>query len=98
PHDAALAAEAGVDILFAPQVKEIYPPAFCSSVAVEGFGERVEGGSRGGHFKGVATVVLKLFHIVTPDVAVFGQKDAQQTAVIKRLSQDLNLDVEVVVA
>ena len=98
PHDAALAAEAGVDILFAPSTKEIYPPSFCSSVNVEGIGDRFEGASRPGHFKGVATVVLKLFHIVTPDVAVFGQKDAQQVAVIKRLAQDFHLDVEVLLA
>ena len=98
PHDAALAAEAGVDILFTPDMKEIYPPAFCSSVTVEGISKRFEGAARPGHFTGMSTIVLKLFHIVSPDVAVFGQKDAQQTAIIKRMAQDFHLDVEVVVA
>ena len=98
PRDAGLAAEAGVDILFTPSAKEIYPSGFSSYVVVEGIGERLEGAARPGHFRGVATVVLKLFQIVQPDIAVFGQKDAQQTAVIKRLVHDLNLDVEIVVA
>ena len=98
PRDAGLAAEAGVDILFTPSANEIYPNGFSSYVVVEGIGERLEGAARPGHFRGVATVVLKLFQIVQPDIAVFGQKDAQQTAVIKRLVHDFNLDVEIVVA
>lgn len=98
PHDAALAAEAGVDILFTPDEPKIYHPGFSSYVTVEGISDRLEGAARPGHFRGVATVVLKLFHIVAPDVAVFGQKDAQQTAVVKKLVHDLNLDVEIVVA
>lgn len=98
PHDAALAAEAGVDILFTPDEREIYPPGCCSYVSVEGLSDRLEGVARPGHFRGVATVVLKLFHIVAPDIAVFGQKDAQQTAIVKKLAHDFNLDVEIVVA
>jgi len=97
-RDAGMAAEAGVDILFTPEVAEIYPAGFGTYVTVEGLSERYEGAVRPGHFRGVATVVLKLLHIVQPDVAVFGQKDAQQTAVIKRLVSDLDMDVEVMVA
>jgi pantoate--beta-alanine ligase len=97
-HDAGLAAEAGVDILFTPSVGEIYPERFSTYTTVEGISERYEGVSRPGHFRGVATVVLKLLHIAQPDVAVFGQKDAQQNAVIKRLVADLDMDVEVMVA
>jgi len=97
-HDAGLAAEAGVDILFTPSVSEIYPENFSTYTTVEGISERYEGVSRPGHFRGVATVVLKLLHIAQPDVAVFGQKDAQQNAVIKRLVADLDMDVEVMVA
>ena len=97
-RDAGLAAEAGVDILFAPGADAIYPHGFSSYVTVEGISERYEGVVRPGHFRGVATVVLKLFQIVNPDVAVFGQKDAQQVAVIRRLAEDFNLDVEIVVA
>ena len=97
-HDAGLAAEAGVDILFTPSVSEIYPENFSTYTTVEGISERYEGVSRPGHFRGVATVVLKLLHIAQPDVAVFGQKDAQQNAVIKLLVADLDMDVEVMVA
>lgn len=97
-HDAGLAAEAGVDILFTPSVKEVYPEGFATYATVEGISERYEGAVRPGHFRGVATVVLKLLHMVAPDVAVFGQKDAQQVAVIKRLVSDLDMDVGVVVA
>ena len=97
-RDAALAAEAGVDILFTPSVREIYPEGFSTSVNVDRISERFEGAARPGHFRGVATVVLKLFQIVGPDVAVFGQKDAQQTVVVKTMVRDLDLGVEVVVA
>ena len=97
-RDAGLAAEAGVDILFTPSAKEIYPNGFASYVTVEGIGDRFEGAARPGHFRGVATVVLKLFQIVQPELAVFGQKDAQQLAVIRRIVHDLNLDVEVLAA
>ncbi len=95
-RDAALAAELGVDHLFAPAATEIYPPGFATTVAVGGVTETLEGAHRGrGHFDGVATVVSKLFNIVGPDVAYFGQKDAQQAAVIKRLVRDLNLPVRI---
>jgi pantoate--beta-alanine ligase len=97
-RDAGLAAEAGVDILFTPSAKEIYPNGYASYVTVEGIGDRFEGAARPGHFRGVATVVLKLFQIVQPELAVFGQKDAQQLAVIRRIVHDLNLDVEVLAA
>jgi pantoate--beta-alanine ligase len=97
-RDAGLAAEAGVDILFTPSAREIYPNGYASYVTVEGIGDRFEGASRPGHFRGVATVVLKLFQIVQPELAVFGQKDAQQLAVIRRIVHDLNLDVEVLAA
>ncbi len=88
----------GVDLLFAPEVPEIYPGGQLRSfVDVGEIGERLDGRSRPGHFRGVATVVLKLFGIVTPDVAYFGQKDAAQVAVIRVMVEDLNLPVRVVV-
>ncbi len=94
--DAALAAEAGVDYLFAPAVEEMYPPGFATTVSVAGITETLEGVHRGrGHFDGVATVVTKLFNIVGPDVAYFGQKDAQQALVIKRFVRDLDIPVRV---
>jgi pantoate--beta-alanine ligase len=95
-RDALLAAEERVDFLFAPSVEEIYPAGFATTVTVDGVSDVLEGASRGrGHFDGVATVVTKLFNIVTPDVAYFGQKDAQQALVIKRLARDLNLPVQI---
>ena len=97
-RDASLAAEAGVDILFVPGEADLYPPGFSTWVEVAGVSDRFEGASRPGHFRGVATVVLKLFQIVGPDLAIFGQKDAQQTAIVKRLVRDLDLDVEIIVA
>jgi pantoate--beta-alanine ligase len=96
--DAALARGAGVDLLFAPPAEEMYPPAFATSVIVHGVSETLEGAARGaGHFEGVATVVTKLLNIVAPDVAYFGQKDAQQAVVIKRLVADLDMPVRIVV-
>ena len=95
--DAALLAREGVDILFAPAVEEIYPLDFQTSVNVERLSESLCGRFRPGHFRGVATVVLKLFIIVAPDVAFFGRKDAQQSVVIQRLVRDLNLPIEIVV-
>jgi len=90
--DAALAQAAGADVLFAPAVDEIYPAGFATSVEVFGVTERLEGASRGReHFRGVATVVTKLLCMAMPDVAFFGQKDAQQVVVIRRLVADLNL-------
>jgi pantoate--beta-alanine ligase len=87
----------GVDYVFAPPVEEIYPSGFSTQVTVEGLGDRLEGRSRPGHFRGVATVVLKLFEIAGPDFAFFGRKDAQQVAVLRRMVSDLNLDTEIVV-
>ena len=96
PHDeerdARLAEEAGVDVLFAPAPDELYPPGFQTWVEVEELGRRLEGEQRPGHFRGVATVCLKLFNIVRPRRAYFGQKDAQQAAVLRALLRDLNLD------
>jgi pantoate--beta-alanine ligase len=92
-RDARLAEEAGVDILFTPATDELYPPGFQTWVEVEELGSRLEGEHRPGHFRGVATVCLKLFNIVRPDRAYFGQKDAQQVAVIKRMVRDLDEEV-----
>jgi pantoate--beta-alanine ligase len=93
--DLAVAAEAGVDLLFAPGVEEIYPPGFQTWVEVEDAARGLEGDFRPGHFRGVATVCLKLFTIVAPDVAFFGRKDAQQVAVVKQLVRDLSLPLEI---
>jgi pantoate--beta-alanine ligase len=93
-RDARLAEEAGVDVLFAPPVEEMYPPGYATWVDVGGPAEGLEGEHRPGHFRGVATVCLKLFNIVRPSRAYFGQKDAQQVAVLRRMLADLNLDVE----
>src|SRR4051794_34792092 len=94
--DAAEAAELGVDVLFAPTVDEVYPDGFATSVRVEGLGDVLEGAERGpGHFAGVCTVVAKLFNVVAPDVAFFGQKDAQQVAVLRRMTADLDLPVRI---
>ena len=95
PRDAALAEQAGVDVLFAPAAQELYPPGFQTWVDVEELGGLLEGRFRPGHFRGVATVCLKLFNIVRPRRAYFGQKDAQQTAVVRRLVRDLNVPVEI---
>jgi pantoate--beta-alanine ligase len=95
-RDADLAAAAGVDLLFAPAASEVYPAGFATHVAVDGLTERLEGASRGrGHFTGVTTVVTKLLNMVGPDVVFFGQKDAQQAIVIKRLVRDLDLPVRI---
>ena len=95
-RDSALLKEEGVDLVFTPGVEEIYPPGFNTWVDVGGLGDRLEGEHRPGHFRGVATVVAKLFNIVGPDRAYFGQKDGQQSAVIRKMVRDLDLDVEVV--
>ena len=87
----------GVDCLFAPSVQEMYPESSTTYVEVEGLSQRLCGGSRPGHFRGVATVVAKLFHIVEADKAFFGQKDAAQVAVLRRMVRDLNFPVEIVV-
>ena len=94
-RDCELLRKEGVDLLFAPSVTEMYPTANLTYVNVEGLSERLDGESRPGHFRGVATVVFKLFHIVEPDIAVFGQKDAAQLAIIKQMVRDQNLPVEI---
>jgi pantoate--beta-alanine ligase len=88
---------AGVDVLFAPDAKEIYPPGFRTYVNVESLSEKLEGKSRPGHFRGVVTVVLKLFEIVQPHFAFFGRKDAQQVRILLQMAHDLNLNTELVV-
>jgi pantoate--beta-alanine ligase len=95
--DAALLAEYQADYVFAPDTDEIYPNGFSTYVYVENLTETLEGASRPGHFRGVATVVTILFNTIRPDFAFFGQKDAQQVAVIKRLTTDLGFDTEIVV-
>ncbi|CCO08677.1 pantoate--beta-alanine ligase [Desulforamulus hydrothermalis] len=95
-RDAGLAAEVGVDVIFAPEVAEMYPPDFNTFVEVAEVSEPLCGASRPGHFRGVATIVTKLFNIVRPHMAFFGRKDFQQVLVIKRLVEDLNLDVNIV--
>jgi len=86
----------GVDLLFAPSVEEMYPAGATTFVTVEGLSERLCGKSRPGHFRGVTTIVSKLFNIVEPDAAFFGQKDAAQIAIIRRMVRDLNIPVEIV--
>ena len=92
--DEWVAAEAGVDVLFAPSAAELYPPGFATWVEPAGAAEGLEGDHRPGHFRGVATVCVKLFSIVQPRVAYFGRKDAQQVAVVKQVVRDLNLELE----
>jgi pantoate--beta-alanine ligase len=96
-RDLELLREEGADIVFVPSDNEMYPPEFYTWVYVEKITERLEGASRPGHFRGVATVVAKLFNIVQPSRAYFGQKDAQQVVVIKRMVSDLNLGIDIVV-
>lgn len=96
PHDLALLEGAGVDLVFVPPVEELYSPGDTTRVTVSALSHMLEGARRPGHFDGVATVVAKLFHIVRPDRAYFGQKDAQQLAVIRRMTRDLLLPVTVV--
>lgn len=96
-RDKKLLEKEGVDYLFFPSNEEMYPAGYKTFVEVNELGKKLCGKSRPGHFKGVTTVVLKLFNIVQPDRAYFGQKDAQQAIIIKKMVQDLNLDVEIVV-
>lgn len=96
-RDAELCIDERVDVMFAPEASEMYPEASSTWVDVEGLSTRLEGASRPGHFRGVATVLLKLFEIVKPDVAAFGQKDAQQAILVQRMARDLMLDVEILV-
>jgi pantoate--beta-alanine ligase len=96
-RDRELLEKEAVDILFAPTPEEMYPAGAVTYVIVEGLSEKLCGNSRPGHFRGVTTVVAKLFHIVEPDFAFFGQKDAAQATIIRRMVRDLNLPVEIVV-
>jgi pantoate--beta-alanine ligase len=97
-RDTEAAAAAGADLLFAPSAGEVYPPGFATTVRVAGLTEHLEGEHRGvAHFEGVATVVCKLLNMAQPDVAYFGQKDAQQAAVIRRLVRDLDIPVRIAV-
>ena len=95
-HDAALCESVGVDLIFHPEAEEMYEKDFCSFVDMTGLTEGLCGKTRPIHFRGVCTVVNKIFNIVTPDHAYFGQKDGQQLAVIKRMVRDLNMDIEIV--
>ena len=95
-RDKALLEKEGVDVLFSPKAQEMYPPGFQTYVEVKELSSGLCGRYRAGHFVGVATVVLKLFNIVQPDIAVFGEKDYQQLKVIQRMVQDLNLDVKII--
>lgn len=95
-RDAKLCEDAGVDIIFHPEPEEMYADGFCSYVDMNGLTTELCGKTRPIHFRGVQTVVLKLFHIVTPDRAYFGQKDAQQLAIIRKMVQDLNFDIQIV--
>src|SRR4029077_19096162 len=94
PTDTEKLENAGVQCLFLPEAKEIYPQNYSTYVNVEGLGERLEGRLRPGHFRGVSTVVMKLLQIVQPQSAYFGRKDAQQAAIIWRMAKDLNFDTE----
>jgi pantoate--beta-alanine ligase len=95
--DLALLAPLGVDVVWAPSPGDVYPPGFQTWITVDDVGAPLEGASRPGHFRGVATVVAKLFHVFEPDRAYFGQKDAQQAAVIRRIVRDLSFPVDIVV-
>jgi pantoate--beta-alanine ligase len=97
-RDLAMLEAAGVDLVFTPDAAEMYPPGFDARVTIGGVSEGLEGAARPGHFAGVATVVIKLLNIVQPTRAYFGQKDAQQAAVIRKLARDLDLPVEIVIA
>lgn len=95
--DHSLCLKAGVDALFVPSVKEVYPPDFQTYIEVERLSQGLEGAARPGHFRGVATVVAKLFNACSPDIAFFGQKDYQQAVIIKQMVKDLNFPIKIVV-
>ncbi len=94
-HDEGMASESGIDVIFYPSLKDMYPEGYATYVTVEKLTSGLCGASRPGHFNGVATVVMKLFNIVKPAVAYFGQKDMQQALMIKKMAADLNMDIEV---
>jgi pantoate--beta-alanine ligase len=96
-EDCALLEREGVDLIFAPTVHEMYPPGASTFVVVEGLSERLDGASRPGHFRGVTTIVSKLFHVIGPHKAFFGQKDAAQVAVLRKMVRDLNFPLQLVV-
>jgi len=96
-RDLGVARDAGVDVVFAPSTTEMYPPGHQTWVEVTELGATLEGAHRPGHFRGVATICLKLFNVTRPDLAFYGQKDAQQVAVLRRMVADLNLELELVV-
>ena len=97
-HDLSLVESAGADVVYVPSVEEMYPKGYASYVAVEKVADHLCGASRPGHFQGVATVVTKLFAAAKPHLAVFGQKDGQQAVVVRRIVEDLNLDVDILVS
>lgn len=97
-RDKKLAAGAGCDVLFVPRTQDMYPQGYATYVTVEGLSKGLCGRSRPTHFRGVTTVVAKLFHIVNPHLAVFGQKDAQQAVILQRMAGDLNFDTRILVA
>ncbi len=94
-RDEDIAGKAGVDVIFRPKAEEMYPDGYSTFVTVDGLTEGLCGASRPGHFRGVSTVVAKLFSIVRPDIAYFGQKDAQQSVVVKKMAADLDMDIDV---
>jgi pantoate--beta-alanine ligase len=95
-RDRELLEKEGIDLLFAPSAEEMYPPGGITWVTVEGLSDKLDGGSRPGHFRGVTTIISKLFHVIQPDAAFFGQKDAAQLAVIRQMVRNLNFDIEIV--
>ncbi len=94
-HDLEICRLAGADLVFAPEVSEMYPSKNLAYVDIQGLGDGLCGAKRPNHFRGVCTIVTKLFHIITPDRAYFGEKDAQQLAIIKRMAQDLSFNIEI---
>jgi len=96
--DKELLQKAGCDLIFAPSIKDIYPEGYLTYMEVEELSQKLEGASRPGHFKGVCTIVAKLFNLVQPDFAIFGQKDAQQAIIIKKMTEDLNFPVRIIVS
>ncbi len=96
--DKGLLQKAGCDLIFAPSIKDIYPEGYFTYIEIEELSQKLEGASRPGHFKGVCTIVAKLFNIVMPDYAIFGQKDAQQAIIIQKMTEDLNFPAKIIVS